>query len=107
MAFTIKQGDTAPIMEANLRQPSGAAAPLAGAAVKFYMRPRGRSTITTNSAAAVTDAANGVVQYSWVAADTQQPGAYEGEFEVTYADGTIETFPNEGYIDISIPPQIN
>ena len=27
---------------------------------------------------------------------------YEGKFEVTFADGTIETFPNSGFFSITV-----
>ena len=29
-------------------------------------------------------------------------GTYEGEFEVTFADSTIETFPNSGFFSITV-----
>jgi len=30
------------------------------------------------------------------------PGTFQGEFEVTYATGEIETFPNDGFLAIEI-----
>jgi len=32
----------------------------------------------------------------------RHPDRYEAEFRVTYMDGTIETFPNLGFIEVFI-----
>jgi len=45
---------------------------------------------------------SGLVRYNWQAADTATVGSYQVEFEVTYADATVETFPNDGYIRVEI-----
>lgn len=34
--------------------------------------------------------------------EVETPGIYYGEFVATYDDGTIETFPNQDYITITI-----
>jgi len=47
-------------------------------------------------------ALEGLVRYNWTAADTDTVGSYQAEFEVTYADASIETFPNDGYIRVEI-----
>lgn len=44
----------------------------------------------------------GKVRYNWSASDTASVGTYEGEFEVTFADSTIETFPNSGFFSIIV-----
>lgn len=55
-----------------------------------------------NRAATITDAANGKVSYLFAAGETSTVGTFVGEFKVTYSDGSVETFPNSGFIDIKI-----
>lgn len=47
-------------------------------------------------------ATSGIVKYVWQSSDTAEPDTCRAEFEVTYADSTIETFPNNGYIEVVI-----
>lgn len=100
MIFFLKRGDTSPALQYSLLP---APIVLTAATVRFSMRPRGSVAPSINRAVAVIeDALAGVVRYDWQVGDTALAGRYEGEFEVTYADGTIETFPNSGFIDIRI-----
>jgi hypothetical protein len=43
-----------------------------------------------------------IVSYDWLPGDTDNSGEHKAEFKVTYADGRIETFPNNGFIHIPI-----
>lgn len=102
--FNLKRGDTSAGLRYTLL-PSPIS--LAGATVVFSMRLRGLTVPKIARAAAVIeDAANGVVRYDWQAGDTDTPGLYEAEFEVTYADGAVETFPNSDWIIIRIEGDI-
>lgn len=96
--FTIKRGDTSP----SIKYAPGV--DLTGATVVFKMSSL---DFTPKIAAGVVtvynDAAEGdVMQYDWNAADTDTDGIHRAEYQVTYADGSIETFPNDGFITISI-----
>lgn len=102
MTFSIKQNDTAPSLRATLLNGSGNEIDLTGATVRFHMRELGKTTTTVNQPATVINASGGIVQYDWVAADTDVIGSYQAEFQVTYSDGTIETFPNDSYIRVEI-----
>tara|TARA_R110000868_G_scaffold25149_3_gene98215 strand:+ start:1434 stop:1748 length:315 start_codon:yes stop_codon:yes gene_type:complete len=95
MTFTIKQHDTSPAISYILSDQDGPVN-LTGASVRFYCG----SVVAED--ADVTDASGGQVTYEWLPADTAQPGYYRAEFEVVYADGSKETFPNEGYIGVYI-----
>jgi len=106
MAFYIKQNDTRPIISATLIDGDGSSVNLDGATVAFKMRKVGATASTVDAAATIADATKGKVTYTWVAADTATVGEYEGEFQVTYAGGGIQTFPNNKYIEIEITDDI-
>ena len=103
MTFYVKQNDTAPSLRATLKDGSNTVIDVTNATVRFHMRAFGSSTAKVDAAAGIiSPATNGVVQYNWIAADTDTIGSYQGEFEITYQDGSVETFPNNGYILIEI-----
>jgi len=107
MAFYIKQNDTAPALRVILKDGDDEAIDLEDATIRFHMRSIGSTTVKVDSIApAILPYANGIVQYDWSASDTDTAGSYHGEFEVTYADGSIETFPNNGYIRIQVTDDI-
>lgn len=84
-----------------LKDGEGGSVDLSGATVVFNMENR-----ISRAAAVVTGASTGLVTYNWTAADTSQPGLFDAEFEVTYSDGKVETFPREGYIKIRIMERV-
>ena len=97
--FQMKENDTKPSLYVNLVQ-DGSAVDLTGASVAFHMDG------VINSAAVITDAAGGSVRYDWAAADTATAGSYRAEFQVTFSDGSIETFPNSGYFYVNIAEEL-
>ena len=100
--MVIKRGDTHPPFKATLSDAAGAAN-LTGATVKLILKTKGATpTIVVNAACVITDALQGKVQYNWIAADTAAVNSLDGECEVTWADGKITTFPNEGYFAVDI-----
>lgn len=101
MTFRIKQNDTSPGLEAVLSNAGGTAINLNGSSVRFHMRRAG-AAVVIDAAATIVTAAAGLVRYSWTAGDTDTAGSYQAEFEVTYADGSIESFPNTANLDIVI-----
>lgn len=95
--FDIKRGDLLPKLRATLYGADGAAANLEGAAnVKLYMRTPGGALKIDGGACAVINQATGVVEYEWVAGDTDTPGLFVGEFKVTFSAAKPQTFPNDG-----------
>jgi hypothetical protein len=97
--FTIKRGDTAPAIR-YLLDPSTVV--LTGATVRFKMRVRGWALVLDALATVVTATGTPTVEYSWQPGDTATAGLYEAEFQVTYSDGGIETFPNAGFIQVRV-----
>jgi hypothetical protein len=103
--YTVKQGDTLPPLRGSLYDADGTLVDLAGATVTFTMGAQ-PGTPTVAAAATIVDAANGVVEYNWVAADTAIAGNFFGEFQVVFANGSIETFPNDTYIAILVKAEL-
>ena len=98
-AFHIKRGDTSPAIRYALEP---ATVVLTGATVRFQMRARNGAVLMDVAALVVTATGTPTVEYSWQAGDTATAGLYEAEFRVTYADGKIETFPNDGFIPVRV-----
>lgn len=106
MAFTIKQNDTSPALQATLQDYAGTAISLVGASVRFHMKGLDGSA-AIDAPMVVINAAGGVVRYNWQVTDTDTFGTYKAEFEVTYSDLSVETFPNTDSIAIVITPELN
>ena len=102
MSFYIKQNDTSPPIRATLKDGDSVAIDLTGASVRFHMRSISGGAAVVDADATIINAAGGIVQYNWIADDTNTIGSYQAEFEVTYADSKIETFPNDGYVRIEV-----
>ncbi len=101
--FFIKRGDTSPAIRYVLEP---ATTILSGATVRFQMRERGGALVIDASALVTAATGTPAVQYNWLAADTGTAGQFEAEFRVVYADGSIETFPNSGYITVRIAEDV-
>jgi len=106
MAFFIKQNDTSPSLSATLTDFSGNPINLTSSSVQFHMEDLG-GTIKVDSPCVISNASLGLVQYNWVTGDTDTIGTYKVEFEVTYLDSSIETFPNNGYETVVVVGEIN
>jgi hypothetical protein len=102
--FYMKEGNTSPAIRYELYPPT---VDLTGATVLFQMREPlslGGATLINNPAVVVIEKDTPTVEYSW---QTGNPsGIYEAEFDVTYADGTTETFPNDEFILIKVSKKI-
>jgi len=107
MAFTIKKGDTSPSIQSTLKDASGTAVDIAGATVKIHMKAVGSSVLKVDQTMTIVNASGGIVKYDWTAPDTDTVGTYYVEFEVTYFDNTIETFPNNQNLTISVVRELN
>jgi hypothetical protein len=64
-------------------------------------------TVKVDAAMTITSTSGGVVQYDWQTGDTDTVGSYSVEFEVTYSDSTIETFPNNQNLTISVVRELS
>jgi len=102
MPFTIKRNDTSPILQTVLSDANGVAIDLTATTVKFYMKKYKATTPKINATAAIVDEDAGIVRYLWQAGDTDTAGSYQAEFQITYDDGAVETFPNADFIQVDI-----
>lgn len=89
------QGDTKPALICTLtNETTGAPISLTGATPRLKFRAVGSDTLTATLTGTVTDAANGVVAFYPSTAPAMlagDPGDYEGEIEISFADNTTQT----------------
>jgi hypothetical protein len=114
MAFTIKRGDTKPALRVQIEGENAEPINLATVSEVRFIADTDTDTGTSpvidendsDPPLEIIDAEKGIVQYNWQEGDTDEAEGLLTEFEVEYNDGTVETFPNSGYILISIQPDI-
>ena len=89
------QGDTRPALVCNLTDDTtGAVIVLTGATVVLKFRELGATTLQATVPGSVTDGPNGQVTFYPASAPEMlqgEAGDYEGEIEVTFPDGQIQT----------------
>ncbi|MCU4744503.1 hypothetical protein [Natronoglomus mannanivorans] len=103
-SFHLKKGDTAPSLEAILRDDGSEPVDLTEADVWLRLQePRGGGLVL-KSGVSVIDEEQGHVRYVWSESDgdTEQTGRHRADFIVKYPDGAQETFPNDGFHDVVI-----
>jgi hypothetical protein len=105
--FYWKQHDTAPAIISQLTDSASVPVDLTGATVKFHMKAQGAGTLKINAAATVADASSGYVEYQPVTADTDTAGDYQAEWEVVYSSGNKQTFPDPGYLTVTITADLD
>lgn len=121
--YTIKTDDTRPEFAVIIRDQDGVMDLSGVASTRLILKKQGTTVTGACSTLTIADAIDDglasaidpftgeewtleqlatecVVRYPWVAADTEDPGVYEGEIELTYGAGLIETVPNDGYFSV-------
>lgn len=106
MAFSIKQNDTSPSLQAALKDAALTPINLTGATVRLHMKSVD-GTLKIDQPMTVVTPLQGIIQYDWQTGDTDTVGTYYVEFEVTYSDASVETFPNNGNKTISVVRELN
>lgn len=104
--FTMKKGDTLPVLLVTLQDGTPAAINVSGSSsITFRMRKTDAAAhvYKVNKAAAFnTDGIDGKVKVALTAAETDTPGDYLGEFVINWGGGNFQTAPSDGYVAISI-----
>ena len=109
--FKLKRGDSGSSIYAILEDGAGAPVNILGAAVRFKMGPISGGTLvvaddaTNGQVADGSDGSLGYVNYDW-AQPVTFTGLYRAEWEVTYNDGLVVTYPNDGYNLVLVTPDL-
>lgn len=101
-AFRIKKGDLLPEIQGTCEDANGPIDLTNATGVRFLMGLTGSTTNKVAAAATFVDRPSGVVKYTWTGTDTDTVADYDGEFEVTWPGSKPETFPNRGFLKISV-----
>ena len=110
--FYIKSFDTAPPIRATLQDGLGNDVDINGGDVLFVMRhisdpdtgrrPGPQLFAKPANNDQVGAETMGDVSYDWEDGDTDIPNGYHAEWEVTFSNGTVETFTNAGHVRVAI-----
>lgn len=102
----VKQGDTLPSVEATLKFEDETVMDLTDCTVEFHMVDRLTKTAKVDTVATIVNppGTDGKVRYDWASdgSDTDTPGRYLGEFEVTRPDNKKQTWPTKEPLEIVI-----
>lgn len=103
--FTMKENDLLPEIQYQLTDSAGPI-DLTGATVLFIMSVDEGTPNKVAAAATIVTPSTGMVKYTWAGTDTDTPGTYHAEWEITISGKKI-TVPNDGHISIEILPDLN
>jgi hypothetical protein len=105
MTFTIVQGDTSPSLSSTLTDGKSPVDISGYNSVEIHIENKYDEVIVTDDETGrvnVVNASSGQVEYVWEQGDTDSIGTYKAEWQVTYSDGSIETFPSDGKVTIEV-----
>jgi hypothetical protein len=106
--YTIKQGETQPVLTDTLTYSDGSAVQLAGATVNFQMRSLTASQpVALTGITTIVNPVTGQVMFTPSAADTATAGQYMAVWSVLLAGASVPmSFPTVGYLSIRIEPSV-
>ncbi len=116
--FTIKRDDTLPKIQVQLWDDEAKTQKTdltLAASQAFHMMDREESglaapTLKIEAPANIVGApTDGVLEYAWIdgSGDTDVEGTYFAEFEVNWSATLRTTYPNDGYIIVKIPDDLD
>lgn len=99
--IALVQGDNKPDLNITIKKANGDPVDISTATINFYFRKKGSATVvnTSHTGCTVTDGPNGKCTYEWdnhapiTPLDLAGEGDHEGEVEITFATGDIQTVP--------------
>jgi hypothetical protein len=101
LQLDMKIGDTRPKFVTPVLDSDGAAISLSGASAVLNIQLPDQ-TLVTKTLTIDSPATNGIVSYQWLIGDLPVIGDYKFEVQVTFGDGTKQTFPPKDYGTISV-----
>lgn len=112
--FVIKRNDQREALRGTIKQNGNPVDLTTANAIHIYLYTEETEAKTTRriktGTVIVLDAVNGRVEYLWEADDLVKAGLYLGEFEITWDDGTPQTYPNgadgKPYFTIGVPEDL-
>lgn len=114
----MKQHDTLPVWRLILEEPDPTVIPQTtpptmrvvdltdGSTGRICAKDENGSTAWTSPITFDAPRTDGAIIWTPDAFDTAAQGTFDGEIEITYAGGGIETYPNDGYFPILIFPDL-
>lgn len=103
----IRQNDTSPTADIICLDADGAVVNVLDATVVFRMKSITDGTLKVEASGTVVNGEAGHVRYVWQTGDTDTVDRYNAEFELTFVDGSIETFRNgPNNLKVYITPEL-
>jgi hypothetical protein len=101
----LKANDTAPRLTSTLKDRDGDPVDLADAGIALFVAEIHGEQVVADEASNDqvgdgTDGSKGMVSYDFP--EPLEPGGYRYEWQVTYLDTSVETFPNSGYLTLAV-----
>jgi len=108
----IKQNDTRPYARATLYEDEDTfkvldVSDVTGIVFNMKNKAGGTVKISGENADLTNDGTDGKVEYRWQAGDTDTIGTYDCEFEVTFTDGGVQTFPPDKYLTVEVVAELD
>ena len=104
----MKRHDTKPYVNARVTDKSGFPVDLTSCTAKFIMTSDISGAPKVDAAAEImSPATDGRLRYQWAIGDTDTPGIYFAEFEVTFQDSSKITLPNDNCFTVTIAEDYN
>lgn len=105
--FEIGQGDTAPILQEQLKLANGKLPNLTGSEVSLVMRNSASAEpVKLTGTLTVINAVEAKVSYHFSQADTEAIGQYLASWNVVFPTGDKMRFPTSGYLWINVEPSL-
>lgn len=104
--YTIKQHDTWPPLEATLSDADGPINLTTATTIRLIIKASAGITPYLVKTCTIVNAITGKVKATWATGNLDTAGTYQGEFEITWSDSSIETVPNAGYFSFEIQPDL-